>query len=178
MTDDTKGIIDMVDKNHRIPAAREAMAAVTNMDLALDNARSEGFSGGAAISSYLKAISGAQVSDREADRIFGGAGKQAFWENELNKYVNGGRLPDDLINGLRGVASRARQVFKERSEEAAGKAEGLIERLNTLATPEQKKVQMEAARGYFTGDFGGGGKAAPDARRKALEDKLKGMNLD
>ncbi len=178
MTDDTKDIIKLVDAGHKLPAAKEALGAMNNMDAALSKADQEGFAGGAAISSYLKAISGAQVSDKEADRIFGGAGKQTLWENEINKYVNGGRLPPDLIRGLQGVASRFRQVYKERSEEAAGKAEGMIDRLNTLASPEQKKAQKEAARGYFTGDFGsggGGGGGIDPAKQRAIDAAKKAL---
>jgi hypothetical protein len=151
ISDDARQTIMTADERHKLPQAREGLAAIDGMERALQKAGEDGFSGGAALSQYMKAISGATVTEGEVHRIMGGAGAMSEWETKLNRYTNGGKLDPDLIRGLKGVASRAREVFNARINGAIASTTPLFTELPGLATPEERKKQVKAMRGWFTG---------------------------
>lgn len=177
LSDDTLKTVDTISKSRQIPDVHKTLSSVSRMQALLQDADTDpdGFKQHAAMSQYLKEISGAQVSDKERADIFGGAGKQEYWLNEINKYTNGGRMPGGLIRGLRDVAERARGVLQGRIDAAQKAAEVWIDKAPSLATPEEKEQQKEAARGFFGGDGGaapsGGG--TQSGGRKRAEEWLK-----
>jgi hypothetical protein len=183
LSDDTQTFLFKLSSDQKIPDARKALAETAEMESALEKAGQDGFSGGAALSRYMKSISGAAVSEREVDRIMGGAGALSQWETKLNRYTNGGKLDDDLIRGLKNITSRARQVFNERIQNAVQTGQGYFRNNVGLATPEDRAKQEELVSGFFTGKWSdqkppsGPKGGAPSGPKMSLEEKMKARGL-
>lgn len=179
---DLEKVIDQVSRDGAMPSLTKAEADVKRGISMLEGGRT-GFRDTQAMGMLLREMSGLTVSDREYERVVGGGSKLSELERKVNSYVGGGQLPDDIVRELQEVFMRARKIQTDRREAMANQAEDQVRGRLLTAKPEEVDRLAETARRYYlggpsekkSGPAGGGGDEAK--RRKALEDKLKGMGL-
>lgn len=182
LEDNDFAVIKEIDNKHDMTGVNKSLGNISKMEDLLADAEKDGFKGGAALSAYMKDTSGLTVNREEVGRIIGGAGKLSELEFRLNQYTNGGKLPHELVQGLRAVAAASRKVAQERIKHAGDTAYNYIMHKGGLYASEEERIQSaNSARGFFTNDYGDtpapgkpGGASAPKAadpgKRKAIEE--------
>lgn len=158
--DDDLAVINSIGNRHAITDVNKNLGNITKMEDLLADAKNDGFKGSAALSTYMKDMSGLTVNREEVGRIIGGSGKLTELEFRLNQWGDKGRLPDDLREGLIAVAAASRKVAMDRLQRAGNSAyDYIMNKRGIYATPEEREQSARAARGYFTEDYS----AAPSA---------------
>lgn len=180
LTDDNLAVVNSFTSRHGTPEAHKALGNTANMEDLLSHAHEDGFTGGAALSAYMKEISGTQVAAEEVGRIIGGAGKLNELQFRINQYVDGGKLPLDLIRGLKAVAAARRKVMEDRIQAAGDDAYNYVKKAPGLSQGDERE---QSAMAVAQGVAGEGWKprkereGAPNVEqtdeRKALEKKLQ-----
>jgi hypothetical protein len=180
-SDDTLAVVKEVGTRHDVQGVHKSLSSASKMDDLLSTADKDGFSGGAALSAYMKDISGATVGKEEVERIVGGAGKMSELETKLNRYTNGGKLDDDLIRGLKRVSAATRQVMEQRLNTAGDAAYDYIMDAPGLTKGDERKQAATAARNLLIGkrhEAAGGSGGGDEGKKKAVDEArqlLKGL---
>lgn len=108
-----------------------------------------------ALSGLTQSIFGKMQSDREFKRIFESAGKWESWKNELNKYTNGGRMPEGLVGELRQAFRTMQQVGLARQQDTEQRAYNAASAAaKILGANEEEAAQLgDYGRQYSSGKF-------------------------
>lgn len=120
-----------------------------------------GFRDTQAMAELLREMSGLAVTEQEYNRTVGGEGFKTLVEKALSFYGSTGQLPDETIRELREVFVRAMSSYKAAKNDMGAKAYEQVKRRLLTATPEERESQADAARGFFTDEYGDQKKAAP-----------------
>lgn len=174
---DVEKVVDQVARDQKLPSLNEARRH-TQRGMAMLQGDRSGFRDVNAMAQLLREMSGLTVSDNEYGRYVGGGSKLLELETKVRSYTAAGKLPDELISELREVFLRATKIQDDAINNMGDLAANQVKGRLLTAKPEEAERLSNTARDYFKQQFGGAAKPKDDgSRRKALDDKLKGMGL-
>lgn len=155
MSDDVSKIVDQVARDGKIQEISKAGLHI-NRGLELLKGDRSGFRDTQAMAQLLREMSGLAVTEQEYNRTVGGEGFKTLVDKALSFYASTGKLPDETIRELQEVFTRAMATYKRAKAEMGAKAYEQVRRRLLTGTPGERESQADAARGYFTDEYGGG----------------------